>query len=214
MKNLLKLLMSLLLLFTLNATFAEENTENDKRVMEVQKEFITKFNDLKEEYKDRMDNKENRDIYFKKKNELFLEYKAALKEKEQWIVDGDKEVFKQKSEDADISETKKESLKEKIKQKIGEVKDIVKQKKEEIKEKVLSQKDQVKAKYKTIYKKKYGEMMSKLGKDKINNLVWKIDTLIEKVNNWTYSDEKKEKLNAMLESLKEIATERLKQLEK
>ena len=67
----------------------------------------------------------------------------------------------------------------------------------------------LKAKYKNAYAIKYGSIIGKMSDDKIESFVWKIDDLVVKVNNSTASDLTKEKYNAMLMALREIALENL-----
>lgn len=67
----------------------------------------------------------------------------------------------------------------------------------------------LKAKYKNTYEDKYGSLIAKMDNDKLNAFIDKIDGITEKVNNWDYSDETREKFNAMLNALREIATDNI-----
>ena len=67
----------------------------------------------------------------------------------------------------------------------------------------------LKARYKNTYEAKYGSMIEKMDDTQLNALISKIDDISEKVNTGDYSDETKEKFNAMLDALREIATDNL-----
>ena len=67
----------------------------------------------------------------------------------------------------------------------------------------------LKAKYKNTYEEKYGDAISRMDDDQLNTFITKIDDIAEKVDNGDYSDETKEKFNAMLDALREIAEENL-----
>ena len=92
-------------------------------------------------------------------------------------------------------------MKANIQEKREEMKANIQEKREEIK----SKREEIKAKYKKNYEDKYKNVFVRLNDEKRNTLVSKIDWLVEKVTNWNYSDETKEKLLAMLEALKEVA---------
>ena len=64
-----------------------------------------------------------------------------------------------------------------------------------------------KKEYKNKYKKKYWKKISKLNTTQLETLVWKIDNLIDDVNNWNYSDDSKAKYNTMLLALRELVVE-------
>ncbi len=67
----------------------------------------------------------------------------------------------------------------------------------------------LKAKYKNSYEDKYGDAISRMSDDQLNTFITKVDDISEKVNTGDYSDETKEKFNAMLDALREIATDNL-----
>ena len=67
----------------------------------------------------------------------------------------------------------------------------------------------LKAKYKNSYEEKYGDAISRMTDDQLDTFITKIDDIAEKVENWDYSDETKEKFNAMLDALREIAEENM-----
>ncbi len=67
----------------------------------------------------------------------------------------------------------------------------------------------LKNKYKATYKSKYWSLISKMDDTKLNTFIEKIDSIVEKVNIGDYSDVVKEKYNAMLLALREIAVENL-----
>jgi len=67
----------------------------------------------------------------------------------------------------------------------------------------------LKTRYKNTYEDKYGSLISRMDDTKLNVFIEKIDWISEKVNLWDYSEELKEKFNAMLDALKEIAEENL-----
>jgi hypothetical protein len=67
----------------------------------------------------------------------------------------------------------------------------------------------LKAKYKNSYETKYWTVISKMDDDKLTIFIEKVDDIIEKVNNWNYSETTKNKYNAMLNALKEIAEDNL-----
>jgi len=67
----------------------------------------------------------------------------------------------------------------------------------------------LKSEYKKTYENKYWEVISKMDDWKLNVLISKIDILIKNTNNWNYSYKIKEKYNAMLEALREIANDNL-----
>jgi len=67
----------------------------------------------------------------------------------------------------------------------------------------------LKAKYKRTYEVKYGSVISSMDDSKLETFIGKIDDVLEKVENGDYSDTTKQKYNAMLIALKEIATDNL-----
>lgn len=62
----------------------------------------------------------------------------------------------------------------------------------------------LKNQYKAKYESKYGSLISKMGDSELKIFISKINDIIEKVNNWDYSNSTKEKYNSMLIALKEI----------
>ena len=66
-----------------------------------------------------------------------------------------------------------------------------------------------KNRYKITLKNKYWKTISKLNNNKLVIIVWRIDNLIEEVNDWDYSDETKETFNTILLALRELIEENL-----
>jgi|SaaInlV_100m_DNA_6_1039743.scaffolds.fasta_scaffold02180_6 hypothetical protein len=67
----------------------------------------------------------------------------------------------------------------------------------------------LKAKYKNTYEEKYWALISKMDDEGLNTFIDKIDDIAETVETWDYSNETKEKFNAMLDALREIAEDNL-----
>jgi len=67
----------------------------------------------------------------------------------------------------------------------------------------------LKNKYKNAYEVKYGSAIAKMNDSYLEAFIWKIDDILVKVKNWNYSDSIKEKYNAMLYALKDIAVNNL-----
>jgi uncharacterized protein (UPF0305 family) len=63
----------------------------------------------------------------------------------------------------------------------------------------------LKNQYKTKYEAKYGSTIAKMTDSQLETFIGKVDDIIEKVNTGDYSEATKEKYNAMLIALKEIA---------
>lgn len=158
-------------------------TTTDNRVKDVQKRFVWEFKDLKSQYKEWMWDKESRNEYLKKKNELFKNYKEQL------------------------AETHKE-----MKEKREEIKANYKEKREDVKQKLEQKRVEIRNKFNETYMKKYGEMISKLDEAKLKTLIEKIDALVLKVNSGSYTDEAKAKLLWMLEALRWLASSRLENI--
>jgi len=62
---------------------------------------------------------------------------------------------------------------------------------------------------KNQYKAKYGDIISKMNDEILNNLINKIDELSIKINNWNYTVATKQKYNSILLALRELAIENL-----
>lgn len=67
----------------------------------------------------------------------------------------------------------------------------------------------LKTKYKSTYQEKYSFVFEKLDDSKLNLLINRIDQASEKINNSNSSEATKEKYNAMLWALREMAEENL-----
>lgn len=67
----------------------------------------------------------------------------------------------------------------------------------------------LKAKYKSTYEVKYWSAISAMDNSQIDVFIGKIDDILEKVENWNYSDETRIKYNFMLLALKEIAVDHI-----
>ncbi len=67
----------------------------------------------------------------------------------------------------------------------------------------------LKAQYKNTYEEKYGDAISKMTDDQLNTFITKVDDIADKVNTGDYSDATKDKYNAMLDALREIAEDNL-----
>ena len=67
----------------------------------------------------------------------------------------------------------------------------------------------LKNKYKNAYEVKYGSTIAKMSNSQLETFIWKVDAIIEKVNTWDYSEKTREKFNAMLIALKEIAVDNI-----
>ena len=65
----------------------------------------------------------------------------------------------------------------------------------------------LKARYKNTYKTKYGKAIERMDNEQVDTFIGKINAISEKVEAWDYSYETKEKFNAMLGALKELAEE-------
>lgn len=129
------------------------NNSWDKfEVKNLQKEFINKFKDLKDQYK----NATNKSEYLDLKKQLRAEYLMKLK---------------------DITGTNKNTS---------------------------SVWDSEKQKYITLYRWKYWNKIASFSDEKLNQIITKIDDLIEKINTWNYSDKIKQKYNTILLALREL----------
>lgn len=67
----------------------------------------------------------------------------------------------------------------------------------------------LKAKYKSTYEVKYWSVISKMDDSALENFIGKVDDILEKVATGDYSDATKEKYNAMLLALREIAVDNI-----
>lgn len=72
-----------------------------------------------------------------------------------------------------------------------------------------SENSALKSKYKNSYEDKYGSAISRMNNDQLNVFIDKIDVIAERVETGDYSDETREKFNAMLDALREIATDNI-----
>lgn len=159
-----------------------ENELNNKR-WEIQSKYSQKFNDLKKKYNDKKAERWQIKEYVKEKNELFKEYKKEILETRSGSTINMKEV----------------QLK-------------IKDKRKEIIERMQEKRKEIREKYKNIYKVKYWKMISSMNEEKIEILLWKIDDLIDTVNEKDYEDETKARLIGMLESLRQMVVDRLEQI--
>ena len=71
----------------------------------------------------------------------------------------------------------------------------------------------LKNKYKNTYETKYWSVISSMSDEKLNSFISKIDLALVKVNDTNYSDTTKNKYNAILTALREIAEDNLEENE-
>lgn len=164
-----------------------DNNDDDNSVKNLQKEFIKKFKDLQDEYKDLMWNSMYRNEYLMKKEQLRSEYLLKLKELNN-NRKAQKEIKKEiKREEKEI---KKQNNKNWFKYKFKW--DVSLQE------------------YKLKHQAKYWNLITSLSQEKLKIVVWRIDSLITQVNNNTsYSSDVKQTINTILLALRELIVDNI-----
>ena len=191
---------------------SKAESERSIPVKDTQKEFIKKYKELKEKYKDEMTTVESRWEFLKERNALFAEYKAKLSEAakmKKWEMEAKaKEMRKWFEAKGKEMEAKAKEMRKWFEAKRNEITDRIKVKRLKYKER----RSQLRSKFKEAISKnqKIRSKINVIKTDWLKRLLTLIDSLVLKTEwNTKLSDEVINTRTSTYNALRDIITDKL-----